>query len=345
VGDAGLGTALLWVGVGALITLRWAGGVSDRVGSRAAPLALGSLGVAGLLPAFAHGVGELSIALFVVGLCSGAADATINAAALRVEHAGRALLNLCHGVFSVAVVAASLGVAAGYPNGGGRPWPLVGTGAVIVAVAIPLAVVPVLRSAPVARASITVRQRRRIVTRPLVILGVLAAVAYLVENAWQSWAAIQLHTATAASPRTAAAAPAVFAGAAAVSRFAGHGVARRIRPATMVTIGALVASGGSALAASSHHAVACLAGVAVAGLGTAVCAPTLISLARHHADPADHGAATGTVVTIAYLGFVIGPALVGLAAGAFTLRVALVAVAAAAFGLACCGPLLSRLEE
>jgi fucose permease len=336
VADGGLGAALLWIGAGAMLTLRWAGGVSDRAGRWAVPGALAAFGLAAVLPALARGVPALSLALFVVGLCSGAADATINAAAVRAEHAGRPLLNLCHGVFSLAVVLASLAVAAVTRGGAEWPWPLAAVGAVIVAAAVVL-----LRFAPASSSAPRARRAelaaRRVLSRPLVILGVLGAVAYLVENAWQSWAAIHLHASTGASLHTAAAAPAVFAGAAALGRFAGHAVAARIGPGTLVSAGAVTAAAGTTLAALASTPLAGLAGIAIAGLGTAVCAPTLISLSRQHVAPADHGAATGTVVTLAYLGFVVGPALVGLAAGAFSLRSALLGVAGAALVLAAAG--------
>jgi MFS family permease len=136
----------------------------------------------------------------------------------------------------------------------------------------------------------------------------------------------------------------VFAGAAAVGRFSGHALAARISPATLVTAGAVTAAAGSAVAALAAVPAAAMAGIAVAGIGTAVCAPTLISLSRHHVAPADYGAATGTVVTLAYLGFVFGPALVGLAAGAVSLRAALLGVAVAALVLAAGSMALRQLR-
>jgi MFS family permease len=336
VGVAGLGVALLWIGAGALVTIRWAGGVSDRVGRWALPAALATLGAASVLPVLARGVPALSAALFVVGLCSGAADATINAAAVRAEHSGKPLMNLCHGVFSASVVVASLAVAALVGGGHGPPWSLAVVGALIVAASFALLAVgqrtPELDpdpDPPIARGP-----RRRVLSRPLLILGGLAAVAYLVENAWQSWAAIQLHSSAGASVHTAAAGPAVFAGAAAFGRFSGHAVAARVTPRKLVAAGAVTAAVGSAAAALATAPATVMAGIAIAGCGTAVCAPTLISLSRRHAPPADYGAATGTVVTIAYLGFVFGPALVGLAAGVLSLRAALLGVAGAALLLA-----------
>jgi MFS family permease len=72
-----------------------------------------------------------------------------------------------------------------------------------------------------------------------------------------------------------------------------------------------------------------LAGLALAGAGTSVCAPTLIGLAGR-AVPDRAGAATGTVITLSYLGFVLGPAAVGGVAALTGLRTALAGVAAVA---------------
>ena len=56
-----------------------------------------------------------------------------------------------------------------------------------------------------------------------------------------------------------------------------------------------------------------------------------------------HGAATGTVITIAYLGFVLGPAAVGRLSGASTLPTALLGVALVAALLLVSSPVLARI--
>jgi hypothetical protein len=65
----------------------------------------------------------------------------------------------------------------------------------------------------------------------------------------------------------------------------------------------------------------------VAGVGTSVCAPTLIGLAGRIAAPGERGSAVSAVTTMAYAGFLVGPAAVGLAAGATSLSAALAGVA------------------
>ena len=72
----------------------------------------------------------------------------------------------------------------------------------------------------------------------------------------------------------------------------------------------------------------------MAGLGTSICAPTLFSLAGRSARPEQRAAAVSAVTTLAYLGFVAGPALVGLAAQASSLPAALGGVAGLAVLLA-----------
>ncbi|MDT4912651.1 MAG: hypothetical protein QOC66_1779 [Pseudonocardiales bacterium] len=338
--DAELGLALLWVGGGALASIWWAGRLSDRFDRGVVAWSTAALAGAGVLTVFARGVAQLSIALLVVGICSGAADAAINAAATRAEGGGGAVVNLAHGVFSVAVVASSLGVAAAARNGeGGRPWALIAIGVLLVVAAV--VSIKLSTPAPVEVRAQTGPHRRW--SPQLLILGGLAALAYLVENAWQSWGAIQLHTSVGASLGISALAPAVFASSAAAGRFAGHALTNAVPAATLFALGAVTAAGGSALGALAPSTALVLLGIAVAGLGTSVCAPTLIGLAGQSAPDA-RGNATGAVITIAYLGFVFGPAAVGLVSGAATLPIALVGVAVIAGVLVLASPILAKLD-
>jgi sugar phosphate permease len=171
------------------------------------------------------------------------------------------------------------------------------------------------------------------ITRRLMLLGGLAAIAYLVENGWQSWGAVHLHNTLHASPALAALAPAVFAASAAVGRFSAHGLGRAASRASLVGTGSMLAATGTLTAALAANTPLALAGIALAGVGTSVCAPTLIALAGV-LTPTAPGAATATVITVAYLGFAFGPALVGGIAALSTLPTALCAVAGAALLLA-----------
>lgn len=338
VDDAQLGTALLFVGVGALLSIRLAGGLADRYPRATLPCTFAALGVAGALPAVVVGAVALSTALLILGVSSGAADAAINAAAARIEATGSAALNLGHGMFSAAVVLASLGVSAFGTGRTGPPSALLVVAALLLVVAV---VAALLRTGLADGRSASPSPHR--ISWPLVVLGLFAALAYLVENAWQSWGAIQLHSTLGASLQIAALAPAVFAGFAAVGRFAGHRLTSRFPAATLLVAGASLAAAASLLAALAHTVPLALIGIGAAGLGTSVCAPTLIAVAGR-LFPAASGAATSAVITLAYLGFVLGPAAVGLLSGATTLPTALTAVALVGAGLAVISPTVRNLD-
>jgi MFS family permease len=163
----------------------------------------------------------------------------------------------------------------------------------------------------------------------------LCALVYWVENAWQSWGAIHLERTLHSSAGVSALGPAAFASAAVCGRLAGHPLARRYSDRALITGGAVMGAAGTALAAGAANVPVALFGIAAAGAGISVCAPTIISLAGGTLPPAERGAAVSTVTTIACLGFVLGPASVGDVAGLADLRVALgvVACLAALLGL------------
>ena len=117
-------------------------------------------------------------------------------------------------------------------------------------------------------------------------------------------------------------------------RLAGQQLVGRIGDRAVVAGGAAIAAAGSLAAALAPGTAVALGGIALAGLGTSVCAPTLISRAGRLAPHGHGGSAISVVTTIAYLGFLVGPAAVGLLAGAAGLRAALAGVAGLAVVLA-----------
>ena len=336
--DRQLGLALPWIGVGALVTLRLTGAVADRHPRATLPIGIGLLGLAALLPVYLRGTAGMVLSCLVIGAASGAGDAAVNAEGARYEADGGGVLTLGHGAFSAVVVLGSLGSAGLIATGASGPWPLAVVGGAVVAAGVVIGVLP----APAAAAPRAPRDRGSIrPNRTLLLLGGLGAVAYFVENAWQSWSAIHLHATLHASAAVAAAAPAVFAGCAATGRFASHVLQRKVGTRPLFAAGAALAAVGGALAATAPGPALGFVGVALAGAGTSVCAPLLIAAAGR-VTPEAIGAATSTVISLAYLGFVFGPALVGLLAGAATLRIALAATAAAAALLAPAGRVLPR---
>ena len=335
VDDGQLGVALLCVGAGALASMRPAGTLVDRWGAPALPAILAAFGAAALLPALATSPVALGAALLVLGATSGAVDVAINAEGVRSEAAtGRPVLSLAHGTFSACVVAGSLAAGGLRAAGAGPETVLAAVGAVVLATAAVL-----LRAPAAGGARAPARASLRHLPRLLIVLGGLCALAFFVENAWQSWGAVHLESDLDASPAVGALAPALFAGAAAASRLGGHALAGRVRELTLLRAGAILGAAGTLLGALAPAAGLALVGVAVAGGGISICAPVLFSIAGRGADEAVRGAAVSIVTTIAYLGFLVGPAAVGLLASATTLETSLAAVSGVAVALAILAPL------
>jgi predicted MFS family arabinose efflux permease len=203
---------------------------------------------------------------------------------------------------------------------------------VLAAALLTLALPP---APPGSRQPATLRDLLR-APRPLLLLGGLGALAFFVEGAWQTWSAVHLQHTLGAAAALAAAGPAVFATAAAVGRLGGQRL--RTPERTLLAAAATVAAAGTGLAAAAPDSGLALAGIALAGLGTSVCAPTLIAIAGRLSTPERRGSAVSVVTVVSYLGFLLGPAAVGVVADVTALRTALGAVAGVALLLA----LLSR---
>ena len=334
--DGQLGTALLFIGAGALAAMLLAGRAVDRWPERATAALLTLLGLVGVVVVVAaHDSSGLALSLALLGATSGAADVAINTAAGSAEPAhGGAVIARAHATFSAAVVIASLTTGAVHAADlpAAIPFVAVAAAAIVVAAMI-LATArddPNPTRADKAETSPGAKRPR---LAPLLVIGGLGALAFAVENAHQSWSALYLRDVVGAGPAVAAAGPAVFAGVVAASRFVtGPLSGRRPRPALVG--GAVLAGAGTALVAAAGTLAVALTGLALAAAGTAVLFPTLIVVLTARVSDRVRGSATSVVTTVAYLGFLAGPAYVGAWADAVGLPGAMLAVAALALLLA-----------
>lgn len=334
VGDGRLGLALLLIGIGALGSMRVTGYLVDRFGGVVLPLSVVCLALAGIGPALVEGVAPLAASMALLGVASGAYDVAVNAEASRLETiSARPLLSLAHAGFSFGVIFGSLGAGALRTADVSLAGALVALSVVLVAVAgyLGLGVTP-RGAGPAVDAARGWPWWRP--PRPLAVLGVLLALAFLVESAWQTWSAVHLERDLGASAGLASVGPAVFGASAGIGRLLVHRWAGPGREAGLVALGAVVAALATVAAALVPNTALVIVAIAFAGLGTAAGAPLLLSLAGRAVAVHQAGGAVGTVTTVGYLGFVVAPAAVGGLAGATTLPVALAAVALVALALA-----------
>jgi MFS family permease len=107
----------------------------------------------------------------------------------------------------------------------------------------------------------------------------------------------------------------------------GVGALPPLPPLAVLLAGGTLSAAGTLLLASADTLVTGLLGMAGAAAGTAVLFPTLLTAGVADVDPAVRGRATSAITATAYLGFLLGPVLVGWLAQSQDLRAAMVGVA------------------
>ncbi len=322
--DAQLSLVLLAVPVLAGVGSVLAGTLAGRLGSAlvlrvAGPLVCAAIAAIG----FAGGRPALYGALTLFGLAVGAVDASMNMQGVAVQDRyGRSILASFHAVWSVAGIAGALASSAA------AHWRLplgVALGAVgAVALVIALGVGPrLLSQAETAAADAGPAEgpaAAQIPWRPILLVGVAVVLMYIADSSTSNWSAVYLHKALGASESAAAWAYAAYQLCQVVGRTGADRVVERYGPVRTVAAGGLVAFVGLLVVVLAQAPIVGIAGFGILGLGLCIVVPQSFTVAGR-LDPTGSGVAVARVNLFNYVGFVLGAPLVGLVAGAATLRV------------------------
>jgi len=321
----GLAVAVLGLEGGALVGLPAGAALVARLGSRASlRLAFAAYPTALPAVALAPGLGWLAAALAVMAAANSVIDVAMNAQGVELErryrrpilsglHAAHPFGMLAGGLGGTAAAAADLAVGPHFGLAGG------------VGLVAGLAATRWLVAEPD-------RPRRRLLARPsgrLLLLGVIAFCAFLLDGTANNWSAAQLHGERGAAPALAAAGFSAFTAALALGRLAGDRLVARFGRLRVVRASGLVAAAGGATVVAGQSAALALAGWATLGAGLAAMAPAVLG-ATPAVSRAPLPVAIAAVTTLGYLGSFTGPPLVGALAEVTGLSAALGLLVAAA---------------
>lgn len=325
---SGLGAALVGFAAGTFAGTRLAGWPVRRFGSRAV-IRVGTplLGAALLGPAIARTLAGLALSLAALGLVAGMLDVAMNANGVGVERRiGRPILSGLHGLWSAGMLASAGGSVLAARL---RSSPL--EHFAVVAAVIALSSLPLLRGLlgpgelPMATEAAPEPPHTGVGARVagrVIALGAVGFAAFLAEGAIYDWGAVYLTDELETSAAVGAAGVAAFAFGMTTSRLFGDRLSAAFGPVRVVRAGGLLAAGALSLGLVVPNPWTAAAGFVVLGLGLAPVVPLAFSAAGHLGSD-ERRDELGWVVTMSYVGSILGPAAIGLGTRVTDLRVSL----------------------
>jgi fucose permease len=319
-GERRIAMVLLAATAGSVTMLLLAGRIIGRIGARATTVTAGwlfALSLALLLqlpaPAFVFPV------MFVYGAGQSLYDIAINAEGSILELlGGKAVMSGFHAMFSVGAMLGAAAASVFFRSGVTPPVQLVWTGCT-VAVGMAIAARGMLPVHPPADAGAVHFAWPRGV---LLTIGLLILAGMLAEGIMYNWSVLYVQQELGALPQHAALAYVAFSGATAAMRFAGDRVRARFAERTVVIAGAVLSAVAMACTLLAHDATVAMVGFAFVGVGLATVVPILYNAATR-VPGVSRAAGIASASSIGYVGFLIGPPVVGAVAHASNLSWAL----------------------
>jgi len=327
--DAALGAVLFALPVGQLVSLPLSGWLISRFGSRQL-----IVGAALLYPltlvllALTPGVITLITGLFFFGLWANLVNIAMNTQAVGVEKMyGRSIMASFHGLWSLAgFTGAAMGsffVSAG------------------ISPIIHFAVVFVLSAIMVAAAyRFTLPNgydvadgKQPLFVKPgkdILLLGLIAFCCMLCEGAMADWSGVYFQKIIKASTFTTLGYVA-FTATMATGRFVGDRLVTRFGVKNILQLSGIFIATGLLIMILMPYMISAIVGCLLIGLGVSCVVPMVFALAGRSTKMSP-GLALATVSSISFLGFLMGPPLIGFIAQAANLRWSFSVIALMGFG-------------
>ncbi len=322
--DGELGNALLGAPLGALVATALCIRLLPRWGSHLlVPVTVVGYAVSGPLLGLARSELKLFLALTSVGFFLGGLDVAMNVQAAAVERvAARPIMSRFHGIRSVAVLLGALIGAVCVSAGVSLAIQMTVIGLIIIAAVRPIASGLVRDQAPTARQKATTPQR--FWKNPtIMILSAVAFTSFLCEGSASDWSGDYLNRVVGAGPTVAALSYVPFTAVMAITRFGAPRLYRRVSIRWLLPSLALFAAAGLCVTLVTANVVVTLIGFAALGAGVALLVPAAMTAAY---SPIDAGTAIAAVAAIGWVGYLIGPPLIGQLAQWVGLSAALITV-------------------
>lgn len=320
-----LGLMIFMTPIAAVCAMLVAPAIGAALGRVALPVAALAMALGFAMPGQTASLWLFPLAMMCAGAGTGLTDVLINARVVTLEaDRGLHLMSLTHAVYSFGYAAGAL-MTGVLRSAGWSPGWVLGSMAVVAAI---LALGAYERDG-------TIQGLRKPAGRGAgrlgmvpVIGGGIVLIAFLSENAAESWSALHIEQTLGGSPADGAMGPAALALTMGLTRVVAQGFVPRIGALWVLGGGAVVAALGALGAAFATSPAMAYAGFTVMGIGGALIAPTAFSLVGTLAAAEARARAVARATLLGYFGYFFGPPLLGLIAGSFGLPAAFVFAAA-----------------
>lgn len=323
--DAGLGAVLFALPAGLMVSLLFAGGLVGRFGSRKIMITAALLYPAILvLLGFSSSVWQLASLLFLFGVSSNLVNIAMNTQAVDVEHMyGRSVMASFHGLWSIAgFTGAAVGTL--LVSAGIVPW----LHFVIIFLAAALMVFFFYKfTLPTDTGA---AEKQPFFVKPdryILILGLIGFCSMLCEGAMADWSGVYFQNVVKAPAALITFGYVAFTGAMATGRFLGDKLVTKMGVKKVMQLSATFISTGLVISILFPYMVTAVLGFLLVGLGVSSVVPLVYSLAGKSGTMSP-GLALAAVSSISFLGFLIGPPMIGFISEAAGLRLSFAVIAA-----------------
>lgn len=316
--EAQLGTILLMLPIGQLLTMPLSAALVNKYGSgRLLPKAAVMYGLILILIAFAGNAWMLGLALFLFGIFGNLSNISVNTQGVLAEDIyGRSIMSSFHGAWSLA----------------GFTGALLGLLALNLQLSTPVHLLSVVALFVL---NILIHKKHLVMDAPkvgslekkpkfkpdslIIQLGVIGFFSMATEGAMFDWSGVYFSDVVHAPEKLVTLGYASFMIMMALGRFMGDAVIRRLGRQRTLQISGCMMFVGMLVSVLYPNIWVCTFAFMLVGLGVACNVPTIYSVTgKHTTIPA--GVALAMVSSISFLGFLMGPPLIGYIAELSSLR-------------------------
>ncbi len=326
--DAGLGIVLFAIPVGQLLSLPLSAWLIAKFGSRTLVIAMALLYPLTLvLLAMVTSIWQLVMILFLFGFWANSMNIAMNTQAVGLgRFYGRSIMASFHGLWSLAgftgALVGSVCVSAGLS-------PMIHFSIIWMVTAL-LVIASYKYTLPDSPGNTGTQSMFTKPDKQILILGLIAFCCMLCEGAMADWSGIFFQKVVHTSKANTTIGFVAFTGSMATGRFVGDWLVTKFGVKRMLQLSGYIISAGLFTAVLFPSLIAATIGFLLVGFGVSSVVPIVYGLAGKSANMSA-GAALAAVSTISFVGFLIGPPMIGFIAQISSLRISFALIALLGF--------------